>query len=93
MTRVTIANVTAPCVAGSFQARGLSGTIFNTLGFGAWGVEPGVTIELAGAQPADAIEDATRAVLAAAGESAAYVNTGAVAFLLAADGSREELES
>lgn len=47
ITRITIANVTPEQVAASTEGTGLSGTIFPSLGFGPWGIEPGATVELA----------------------------------------------
>ena len=43
---VFIANVTAAQVAEVGQDLGLSGSVSNTLGFGQWGIEPSVKVEL-----------------------------------------------
>ena len=45
--RATIANIDAPTLARTLAPFGINGTIVNSLGFGDWGTESGVTLETA----------------------------------------------
>lgn len=47
VVRATIANIDAPTLARALSPFGINGTIVNSLGFGDWGTEPGVTLETA----------------------------------------------
>jgi hypothetical protein len=87
--RATIANQDPLHVARLAQAKGLSGTILQSVGFGAWGVEPGVILESATDSPA-LLLSFVASLCQSTGEQCAYVTVnGADAFLLYADGHQE----
>lgn len=85
--RISIANITPKRLAGHVQAEGLSATITESYGAGAWGVEKGCTLEIAGELLAK-VRTFVMAMLTTLHEEAAYVVTnGACAELWNADGS------
>jgi hypothetical protein len=45
--RASFANITPRALAELVQASSLSGSIFESLGAGAWGIEPGAAVEFA----------------------------------------------
>jgi len=102
--RATIANLRPDDAAALGQAAALAGTVYASLGFGPGGVEPRTTFEFAGETQRLPVRDFILDLLKNRGETCAYVTTtetaeteahGGVstvrAFLLYADGHREEL--
>lgn len=92
VVRVTIANIDAQTLARTLQPFGFSGTIANTLGFGEWGTESGVTLESA-TTDVEALLNVIGDILTMRAEQCAYVTfNGAQPSLLypsvTADGRR-----
>lgn len=92
VVRVTIANIDAQTLARILSPDGFSGTISQTLGFGEWGTEAGVTLESATNDP-DNVLSVVSDILRARGKECAYVTlNGASPSLLypsvTADGRR-----
>jgi len=90
--RVTIANIDAQTLARALAPFGFSGTISNTLGFGEWGTESGVTLESATTE-VEALLNVIADILTMRAEQCAYVTfNGASPSLLypsvTADGRR-----
>ena len=90
--RVTIANIDAQTLARTLSPFGFSGTISQTLGFGEWGTEPGVTLESATTE-VESLLNVIADILTMRGEQCAYVTfNGASPSLLypsvTADGRR-----
>lgn len=83
--RVTVANIKARDLATWLQDRGLSGTVFESLGAGSWGIEEGATFEVAG-EAKERVYTAVVVLLQERHEEAAYVTVGATAYLWYADG-------
>lgn len=75
VVRVTIANIDAQTLARTLSPFGFSGTISQTLGFGEWGTEPGVTLESATVDPhkPEGLLAIIADLLAVRGEQCAYV--------------------
>ena len=94
--RCTIANIDAPTLAKAVSMFGYNGTITQSLGFGDWGTEQGVTLESA-TNDADGLLGVLADILSARGEQCAYVTyNGARPSLLYPDAmrlSRFRLES
>lgn len=88
--RVSIANLDVAKASTLGQESGFAGTVYANVGFGAWGIEHGVTFEFAG-QPREAIRTWTRKLLTARGESAAYVTIDGGPFLWYAEDIQESL--
>lgn len=72
VVRVTIANIDAQTLARTLSPFGFSGTISQTLGFGEWGTEPGVTLESATTDVPDML-NVLADLLTAQKEQCAYV--------------------
>ena len=72
VVRVTIANIDAQTLARALAPFGFSGTIANTLGFGEWGTESGVTLESATTDVSDML-NVLADLLTARKEQCAYV--------------------
>lgn len=70
--RATIANIDAPTLARTLAPFGINGTIVNSLGFGDWGTEPGVTLETA-TNDVDDVCNTIADILAIRKEQCAYV--------------------
>ena len=92
VVRVTIANIDAQTLARTLSPFGFSGTISQTLGFGEWGTEAGVTLESA-TTDVDSLLSVIADILKTRGEECAYVTfNGASPSLLypsvTADGRR-----
>lgn len=80
--RVTIANIDAQTLARTLAPFGFSGTISQTLGFGDWGTESGVTLESATTE-VEALLNVLADLLTCRGEQCAYVTfNGATPSLL-----------
>lgn len=92
IARLTIANLTPNALALQVQAEGLSGTISASIGAGAWGIEQGATVEMAGVT-GDAIETFAKRLMRELKEEAVYISymPEVVPVLLFADGSHENL--
>lgn len=94
IVRATIANIGTRDLAELGQAAGLNGTVFESTGFGSWGIEPGATVEFAvnDERAAHEVRAFVVAVLKTRGESAAYMTyDGRRAELLYASWRREAL--
>lgn len=72
VVRITIANIDAQTLARTLSPFGFSGTISQTLGFGEWGTEAGVTLESATNDQNDLL-NVLADLLAVRGEQCAYV--------------------
>jgi len=72
IVRVTIANIDAQTLARTLSPFGFSGTISQTLGFGEWGTEPGVTLESATTE-VESLLNVIADILTMRGEQCAYV--------------------
>lgn len=92
MLTITVANATPETLAEVYQHAGLSGTAWRTVGFGAWGTEPGARVEFGAASEHERALTITRAYLAQAKEECAYVAPpNGAAYLLYADGREERV--
>lgn len=90
--RVTIANVSPQAAAEHFQSHKLNGTVSESLGFGSWGIEPGITVEFGGGISLfDSIRHAVLALLHSLGEQAAYVVVDGIPYLWDTDGQTTNL--
>lgn len=70
--RATIANIDAATLARTLSPFGINGTIVNSLGFGDWGTESGVTLETA-TNDVDDVCNLLADILASRGEQCCYV--------------------
>ena len=79
-----VANITPAEFATLAQADGLAGSVHANLGFGPWGMEPGVTADFGLLDQAgvDAVLGFVRELLGKRGEQAAYVIVDGEASLL-----------
>jgi len=74
--RLSLANATAEQVAQIGQTFGVAGTVFSGIGFGSWGIESTVVVELGGVTRAQ-VEAFAAAIFAAfPAEQAVYVVEG-----------------
>jgi len=91
IVRYAIANVSPHTIAEAMQARGLSGSVSQGLGFGKWGIEPTCFVEVAGDSKLDA-DSAVMHVLWQSREECAYRTIdGDDPCLLYADGSVKDV--
>ena len=81
---VAVANITPAEFAALAQADGFAGSVHANLGFGPWGVEPGITAEfgMLDQAGADAVLGFVRELLGKRGEECAYVVVNGEASLL-----------
>jgi len=70
--RATIANIDAATLARTLAPFGINGTIVNSLGFGDWGTESGVTLETA-TNDAESVCNVLADILKCRGEECCYV--------------------
>lgn len=73
--RVFIANATAREVAEIGQAAGVAGTVSEAIGFGSWGIEPTVTVEVGGISTDELSRFVDVLFAAFPAEEAVYVTT------------------
>ena len=75
MISVSLANISPAEFAKAAQDAGLSGSVHASLGFGDWGIEPGVVASfgLLDQTGADAVQGFIQELLAKLGEQCAYV--------------------
>lgn len=87
MLTIAIANITPQEAAEHFQRAGLSGTAVASIGFGAWGTEPGTRIEFGTESEWSSALLETQRLLWARKEECAYVSGPAHRGLLYAVGT------
>ena len=89
--RAMIANVSLTILAQKVQDAGLSATLWESIGAGAWGLERGVTLEFATDEPSKVLTFLSTVLTIAREGSALIVENGRTAYLLNADDTLETL--